>query len=262
MSISSESRKSIILEQLSECGQVKVPELSQRFSVSGETVRRDLVLLEKEGLVKRVYGGAVPTKLASQEPPYLQRRKVMREEKERIGRAAAGLVESGDTIAIDVGTTTLELAKAISGKERLTILTNSIAVAGQLMESLIGGKFSGRIFVVGGELNPEQQSMTGTMSETILSQFRVDKAFISAGGVSMERGVSDYDPGEAGMSRKMVEAAYQSIVLADESKLDKEAFAEIAALCSIHAIVSNVAPRKEWLSKLRSCHIQWIEAKE
>ncbi|MHA7967428.1 DeoR/GlpR family DNA-binding transcription regulator [Paenibacillus sp. CAU 1782] len=263
MSISSENRKIVILEQLNREGQVKVPDLSQQFAVSDETVRRDLLFLEREGLVKRVYGGAVSTKPkrpTSLEPPYLQRRKEMSKEKEWIGRAAASLVESGDTIAIDVGTTTLELAKALCNVERVTILTNSIPVANQLMDSHSSGKFTGRIFVVGGELNPEQQSMTGSMSEIMLSQFRVDKAFVSVGGLSISRGISDYDPGETGMSRKMVEAAYQTIVLADESKLDKEAFVEIAPLSRIHTIVSNAAPSKEWISVLKNQRIGWIQA--
>ncbi|CAM4445815.1 DeoR family transcriptional regulator [Paenibacillus macerans] len=251
----------MIMEQLKQEGQVKVPELSQLFTVSEETVRRDLILLEKEGLAKRVYGGALLPKLTSFEPPYLQRQKVKAEEKERIGRAAAELIESGDTIAIDIGTTTLELAKAIAGRERLTILTNSLAVAYHLMESLTSGRFSGKIFVIGGELNPEQQSMSGTIGESVMSQFRVDKAFISIGGISLERGISDYDINETGMSRRMIEAAYRTIVLADESKLDKEAFVEIAPLDKVHAIVSDAAVPKEWVQTLRSNHIQWIEAK-
>ncbi|MGZ7445098.1 DeoR/GlpR family DNA-binding transcription regulator [Paenibacillus sp. TH7-28] len=261
MSISSEERKRVIVEQLKQEGQVKVPALSQLFTVSEETVRRDLILLEKEGLAKRVYGGALLPKLTSYEPPYLQRQKVKAEEKERIGRAAAELIESGDTIAIDIGTTTLELAKAIAGRERLTILTNSLAVAYHLMESLTSGRFSGKIFVIGGELNPEQQSMSGTIGESVMSQFRVDKAFISIGGISLERGISDYDINETGMSRRMIEAAYRTIVLADESKLDKEAFVEIAPLGKVHAIVSDAALPKEWGQTLRNKHIQWIEAK-
>lgn len=261
MSISSEERKRVIMEQLKLEGQVKVPDLSQLFTVSEETVRRDLVLLEKDGLAKRVYGGAVLTKLTSYEPPYLQRQQVQTEEKERIGRVAAELVESGDTIAVDIGTTTLEMAKAIAGRERLTILTNSLAVAYHLMESLNSGRFSGKIVVVGGELNPEQQSMSGPMGESMLSQFRVDKAFISVGGISLERGISDYDINETGMSQRMIEAASRTIVLADESKLGKEAFVEIAPLGKLHVIVSNTPLPKEWVQPLRSQHIQWIEAK-
>lgn len=260
MSISSEERKRVIIEQLKLEGQVKVPELSLRLTVSEETVRRDLLLLERDGLVKRVYGGAVLTKPSNYEPPYLQRQKVKIGEKERIGRAAANLIKSGDTIAIDVGTTTLELAKAIAGRERLTILTNSLAVAYHLMESLNSGRFTGKIIVIGGELNSQQQSMSGTLGESVMSQFRVDKAFISAGGISLKRGISDYDLGETGMSRRMVEAASQTIVLADDSKLDKEAFVEIIPLRRVHAVVSNVAPPREWVQMLRSNHLQWVEA--
>lgn len=261
MSISSEERKRVIVEQLKLEGQVKVPELSFRFTVSEETVRRDLMLLEREGLIKRVYGGAMLARPSNYEPPYLQRQKVKMEEKERIGRAAVNLIESGDTIAIDVGTTTLELAKAIAGRERLTLLTNSIAVAYHLMESLNSGRFTGKIIVVGGELNPEQQSLSGTLGESVMSRFRIDKAFISIGGISLKGGISDYDLGEAGMSRRMVEAANQTIVLADDSKLDKEAFIEIVPLRRIHAVVSNVPPPREWAQMLKSHHLQWIEAK-
>jgi DeoR/GlpR family transcriptional regulator of sugar metabolism len=219
------------------------------------------MLLEREGMVKRVYGGAVLAKPSNYEPPYLLRQKVKMEEKERIGRAAAKLIESGDTIAIDVGTTTLELAKAIADRERLTVLTNSIAVAYYLMESLNGGRFSGKIIVIGGELNPEQQSLSGAIGEQVMTQFRVDKAFISIGGISMKRGVSDYDLAEAGMSRRMVEAANQTIVLTDDSKLNKEAFIEIVPIRRVNTIVSNVPPPREWQPILKSHHLQWIEAK-
>jgi len=260
MSVSSEQRKRMLLEQLRQEGQVKVSEFARRGSVSEETVRRDLLLLEREGHAKRVYGGAVPAKPASFEPPYLQRQKAKAEEKARIGKKAAELIASGDTIVIDVGTTTLELAKAISGKEKLTVLTNSIAVAYHLMESLNEGRFTGKIIVVGGQLNPEQQSLSGAPGEQAMAQFRVDKAFISVGGLSAKRGISDYDLGEAMLSRRMIEAASRTIVLADDSKLGKEAFVEIAPLRRIDAIVCNVAPPKEWSAELKQHRIQWIEA--
>lgn len=260
MSILAEERKRVIIERLMLEGQVKVPELSLRCAVSEETVRRDLILLEREGTVKRVYGGAVLVKPANQEPPYLLRQKEKAEEKARIGKAAAALIASGDTIVIDVGTTTLELAKAIAGCERLTVLTNSIAAAYYLMQSLNERRFSGKIIVIGGELNPEQQSLSGVSGEQAMKQFRVDKAFISIGGISIKRGISDYDLGEAGMSRLMVEAASQTIVLADDSKLNKEAFIEIVPLRRVHTIVSNVPAPKEWLTLMKSHYLHWIEA--
>ncbi|WP_372632062.1 DeoR/GlpR family DNA-binding transcription regulator [Cohnella sp.] len=261
MSVSSEQRKRIIMERLRLDGQVKVPDLALRCAVSEETVRRDLMLLEREGQARRVYGGAVLTKPAGFEPPYLHRQKVKAEEKARIGTRAAELIASGDTIVIDVGTTTLEMAKAIKDRERLTVLTNSIAVAYHLMESLNEGRFSGKIIVIGGQLNPEQQSLTGASGERELAQFRVDKAFISIGGISMERGISDYDLDETMRSRRMVESAAQTIVLTDDSKFGKEAFVEIAPIRDVDAIVCNGAPPKEWLPALKQHRIQWIEAK-
>lgn len=252
----------MIVEQLKVDGQVKVPELSVQFHVSEETIRRDLIMLEREGEARRVYGGAVQVKPSSSnyEPPYLMRQQLHASAKERIGRTAAELIDSGDTIAIDVGTTALQLARVIEGRERLTVLTNSIAVAYYLMESLNSGRFTGKIIVIGGELNPEQKSLSGVAGERMLSQFRVDKAFISIGGISMNRGISDYDLNEAGMSRRLVEAADQTIVLTDDSKLGKEAFAEIVPLKQVHTIVCNVPPPKEWQPMLKQLHLQWIEA--
>lgn len=261
MSVSSEERKRIIMALVKQEGQVKVPELSARLTISEETVRRDLVLLEREGLVKRVYGGAVLVKESNFEPPYLQRQKVKAEEKERIGRAAAKLIACGDTIAIDVGTTTLELAKAIAGREQLTVLTNSLAVAYHLMESLNSGRFTGKIIVIGGELNPQQQSMSGAIGESMMSQFRVDKAFISIGGMSLKRGISDFDLGEVSMSRRMIESASRTIVLADDSKLDMEAFVEIVPLRKLHAVVCNIAPPSDWAQAVKTNRLQWIHAR-
>ncbi|RXZ80971.1 hypothetical protein EBB07_16150 [Paenibacillaceae bacterium] len=134
----------------------------------------------------------------------------------------------------------------------MTILTNSLAAAYYLMESLNSGRFSGKVIVIGGELNPEQQSISGALGEGVMSQFRVDKAFISVGGISLVRGISDYDLSEAAISRRMVEAASQTIVLADDSKLNKEAFMEICPLQRVHIIVSNAAPPREWGQMLKT----------
>ncbi|MFP4979255.1 DeoR/GlpR family DNA-binding transcription regulator [Paenibacillus sp. CN-4] len=261
MSISSEERKRVILDRLRGEGQVRVAQLSERLSVSEETVRRDLILLEKAGRVKRVYGGAIPAGGGMYEPPYLQRQNTKTGEKQRIGRRAAELIESGDTIAIDVGTTALELAKAIAGRERLTILTHSIAAAYHLMESVNSGRLDGSIIVIGGDLNPRQQSLTGPLSESALSKFRVDKAFISVGGITDRRGLSDYDVRETEMSALMIESADQSIVLADDSKIGREAFAQIAPLHRIHTVVSNIAMPVEWDNQPSLGHLHWMVAK-
>lgn len=260
MSILAEQRQQIIMEQLRSAGQVKVLTLAEQLSVSEETVRRDLKQLEKDGLLKRVYGGAIPQKYSNFEPPYLQRQALRTDIKQRIGEAAAELVKSGDTIAIDVGTTLLEFAKAIQGHQRLTILTNSLAVSFCLMESLNNGRFTGKVIVIGGELNPEQQSLSGITGEEMMKQFAVDKAFLSAGGITTERGISDYDIHESRMSKLFAQSAGEVIVLADHSKLGTDAFVQIIPLEAANTIISNTAPPETWLPILNKHQMRWIQA--
>ena len=258
MSILSEERKRGIMERLRLEGRVKVADLAAEFAVSEETVRRDLELLGRDGLLKRVYGGAIAAN--SFEPPYMQRLPVRHEEKRRIGIKAAKLLRDGDTIAIDVGTTALELAKAIRGLQRLTVLTNSLAVAAALMDSLTGGVFTGKVIVIGGEMNPEQQSLTGVLSEWMMERFRVDKAFLSTGGITLEGGVSDYDLAESDMSRRFAEAARFTCVLADGSKLGRNAFVRIVPLERVDAIVSEAPMPREWSAFAKQHRLQWIMA--
>lgn len=261
MSILAEQRKKVILEQLKDSGQVKVIHLAKKLSVSEETVRRDLHNLEQDGLLKRVYGGAVTQKSpGNYEPPYLQRQAIHAEEKKAIGQCAASLVKSGDTIAIDVGTTTLEFAKSLSGLQQLTVLTNSLAVAFCLMEALNAGRISGKVIVIGGELSPQQQSLSGTASELMMRPFTVDKTFLSAGGISLDRGISDFDIHESSMSRLFAESAKEVIVLADRSKLGENAFVQIIPLEEADLIVSSGPPPEEWLPYLDTFHVNWTEA--
>jgi DeoR/GlpR family transcriptional regulator of sugar metabolism len=260
LSILAEQRQQVILEQLRINGQVKVPVLADTLSVSEETVRRDLHRLEQDGRLKRVYGGAVTQKLGNYEPPYIQRQSVHMEDKQRIGKRGAQLIESGDTIAIDVGTTLLELAKAIQGQQNLTILTNSLGASFCLMESLNLGLFTGKVILIGGELNPQQQSLSGVMGEEMMKQFTVDKAFLSVGGITPERGISDYDINESHMSKLFAQSASEVIVLADHSKLNKDAFVQIVPLDIADIIISDTSPPPRWSSWLSKSQIKWIEA--
>ena len=227
MSVQAEERKQAILHQLDAEGRVKVVPLSEQFNVSPETIRRDLDSLEQEGLLRRVYGGATKPLFRASEAPFVQRKLTHVAEKEAIGRRAAELIEDGDTIAVDVGTTPLELVNAISGRKRLTMLTNSVSVSIALMDGINQGRFSGKIILLGGELNPEQQSISGSICERTMKQFRVSKAFLSAGGVSLSSGISDFEPDEASMSRIFAQAAERVFVLADHSKIGVVSFAHM-----------------------------------
>lgn len=125
-SILPEERKNAILQTLERTGKVKVIDFAEQYQVSPETIRRDLMLLEEKGLLKRVYGGAVKKSYQNGEPPFLQRQTVNQDAKVKIGIAAADLIADGDTVVIDVGTTMLEFAKVLKGKQDITIITNSL----------------------------------------------------------------------------------------------------------------------------------------
>jgi DeoR/GlpR family transcriptional regulator of sugar metabolism len=261
MILSSEERRHEILQLLQENGKIYVNQLAQNLDVTPETIRKDLTFLEEQKLLKRIHGGAIPYTYQSHEPSFEKKRTMKQEEKKKIGRRAAMLIEDGDTIAIDIGTTTVELAAAIEGKQNLKIITNSLAVANILCQSLDQNKFDGKVMVLGGTLNEQQQSFTGSMTCEMLSQFRVDKAFISCVGIT-EQGVSDTDIEEVQVSKKMVQAARESFILADYSKLDTDSFCMIAPLTEFSAIICDKPCLERWQVIANENELTWICTEE
>ncbi|WCN39277.1 DeoR/GlpR family DNA-binding transcription regulator [Aneurinibacillus uraniidurans] len=260
MLILPEERKHEILNELKSIGKVKVVDLAKQFNVSEETIRRDLTMLEESGLLKKVYGGAIKTTFQSGEPPFTQRTTVNQAEKIKIGQKAAELISDGDVIVIDVGTTTVEFARSIQNKDNITILTNSIPVSAVLTESLNQKKFTGEILLLGGQIDPKQQSVSGRLTEQMLNQFNIDKAFISAGGVSIKNGVSNYHLNEALVSRTMVDVSKQIIMVADHSKLGVDTFCKVCPLEKVDVIVCDQSLPKTWESHSKLNEIDWIEA--
>jgi DeoR family fructose operon transcriptional repressor len=260
LSVLAEERKQVIQEWLQKEGKVMVIPLSDHLEVSPETIRRDLLVLEKEGKLKRVYGGAIKPTFLNDEVPYNLRQNIFPDEKKAIGMRAAELIQDGSTIVIDVGTTTLELAQAIQGKKRLTILTNSIPVASALLESINRGIFMGRVIILGGEANPEQRSISGTLCEQMMAQFHVDQAFLSVGGISLTSGITDFDVNEAAISRAFAAAAQEVIVLADHSKLGITTFARMIPLEQADIVVSGQEVPSEWMQEIDRSGVLWIDA--
>ncbi len=261
MSVSSVERKKKIIDEINRTGKVKVVDLAGFFQVSTETIRRDLDGLEESGLLKRVYGGAIKTTYKI-EPPFSQRAGVHLQEKIRIGHKAAALVSDGDAIVIDVGTTTLEFARALKQKKELTIFTNSIPVASVIMEALNNHELTGELILLGGSVNPTQRSTSGPLTISVLHQFHIDKAFISVGGISLKNGVSDYDLDESYVSKEMIEASNDTIVLADHSKIGNQAFSKICSIDKIDVIVSDQVMPESWCHDPAVKALKWIVADE
>ncbi|RNB89703.1 DeoR/GlpR transcriptional regulator [Brevibacillus fluminis] len=257
MSILAVERKKFVLDQLQTSGKVNASELSRVFDVSMETIRRDLDLLEKEGYLKRVHGGAVKSNFDLGEPPFAQRQNVRTASKQKVAKCAAKLINHGDTFVMGGGTTVLEMANHIRGLTKLTIVTNSLPTANVLMDSLNQGLFSGEVIFVGGALHAEQHSSRGALCEIMLDHLKVNKAFVSPGGIALS-GLSEYEIEEAAISRKMIGVAKEVIILVDHSKLGIEALCKISPLQEIDVIVCDQEVPNGWESQLEQ--IEWITA--
>ncbi|GIN92168.1 DeoR family transcriptional regulator [Siminovitchia terrae] len=260
MSILPEERKNEILKELKKTGKVKVGKLVDQFQVSEETIRRDLMILEEKGLLKRVYGGAIRAVYQSDEPPFVQRTTVNQEAKVKVGKKAVELISDGDVLAIDVGTTMLELAKQIEKKKEITIITNSLPVSSVLTESLNQNMFTGQVLLLGGQIDPKHQSISGSLTEQMLNQFNIKKAFISAGGFSIQNGVSNYHLHETLVSRKMVEVSKQVILLTDSTKIGVDTFCKVAPLEKIDVVVCEQPFPEIWKGHPKLGKMNWIQA--
>lgn len=257
MSLSYEERRIKILDQLSRDEKVSVVQLADELNVSSETIRRDLDRLDKEGKLKKVYGGAVKFRTDSWELPFEQKTLLNPEEKKAIGRAAASLVDDGDSIMLGNGTTPLEMVKYLAYKKNVTLVTHSAPVMLLALEV-----FKGRIIFIGGEVDVSQKSANGPLAEGMLQQLKVNKTFISAGGVSSVDGITDFDLNEANISRKMMERAEETIILADYTKLGKSTLARICSLNEVSIIISDRKCPDEWRRKLSESGIELMIAED
>lgn len=253
MSLSFEDRKKIILKHLDREEKVQVRFLASALNVSGETIRRDLDRLEKEGMLKKVYGGAVKTKFHSWELPFDQKTTINVEEKRAICKAAASLVEEGDSIMIGNGTTPLEIVRFLADRSDVTLITHSTPVLLLAMEV-----FKGRIIFIGGEFERNQKSTSGPLAERMLQHLKANKAFISAGGLSTVDGITDYDLNGASVSRKMMERVEDVIVLADHTKFGKTTFAHVCSLTDASIIITDRSCSEEWKKTLAEKEIELL----
>jgi DeoR/GlpR family transcriptional regulator of sugar metabolism len=198
------------------------------------TVRRDLAVLEAEGFLHRVRGGAIPRVSRSYEPPVEMRAAQGDAAKRRIARAAAALVSDGETAIIDVGTTTGALARALRGRGPLTVVTPSLPVALELArEPLI------RVAVTGGILRPGELSLVGALAERAFDDVNCDVAFVGVAGLDTDRGLTEYNPEDARVKRAFLRSTQRTIVLADATKLGHIAFASVAPLSCVDVIVTD-----------------------
>ncbi|PMQ01102.1 MAG: DeoR family transcriptional regulator [Dictyoglomus sp. NZ13-RE01] len=250
-----EERRTRILELIEKERGVKVSELVKLFNVTGATIRRDLEALEKEGLLKRTHGGAVLPQSFSFEPLYATKKRQNLKEKMAIGAKAAELINDGETVFIETGSTTLQIAKNIKNRHDLTVITNSIDVARELLNAR-----GVEVILTGGNLRKETIALVGPLAERVLREFRVDKAFLGISGIVPGKGMSTASIVEAEIKRLIIEMAREVIGVADYSKFGKECFAFVAPTKVLHKIVVDDKVPHKFINELKEEGIEVLIA--
>ena len=245
-----------VLEILSRTGYRSVAELSSDLSVSEMTIRRYLDRLEERQLIKRTHGGAW-TGQEMIEVDYRIRETVHREQKEAIGRAAWDLVEPGESIFIDAGSTNAYLALAIDGSRRVTVVTVSTVVA-QALE----GRPNVETILLGGKVHGPSHSLVGPIPEEMIDRFRFTKAFLGAVGISLTDGFTQSNMDEVPVKKKVAASSRQVIVLADSSKFDREVLVLFLRLDQVQTVITDSGITNECRAALEERGVQVIVAGE
>lgn len=228
-------RHSKIRATLEKNGAVTVAELAKAFGVSDETVRRDLLALEREGALSRVHGGAIAAVTLKPAGEFSVRIDEHRREKSELSHLAAKLIEEGDIIAVDAGTTALEFAEVIKNKfKNLTVITHSLGVFNVLSQS-----DTIQTVLVGGSYDKEEDAFIGHLAVHNLRSLHVAKAFIFPTGVSLSCGVSDFNLNLASIQTTLLTIADEIIVLADSSKFEKTSLCKLCDLSHEHIYVTD-----------------------
>jgi DeoR/GlpR family transcriptional regulator of sugar metabolism len=230
------ARQQRIVAELAASPTVRISHLAEEFGVSTETVRRDIDELTQRGLVDRTYGGA-STRHIGLQPEVDERGRLAVAERQRIGRAAAGLVQAGDVLMIDSGSTTTHFARALAAERRdITVITNGIGVASALAD-LPGG----RILLCPGEFSGYERGVYGPETVAFLGRFHADLVFISSSGITAE-GPTDVESKACWIKRTMLDRARRSVLLVDSSKFDQTYLEIVCPLGRLDTIVTDLAP--------------------
>ena len=242
-----EERRIQILQIIRSEGRAKVNELAPRFNTSAVTIRNDLNELHQRGVIQRSHGGAVIQDTVFRESPVDERVKRFSKEKQRIGAMAATLVKEGETIILDSGTTTLEVARHLHSIPHLQVLTNGLNIAVDLLSAR-----NIQTIIMGGSVRNDSASVVGRATEDMLEQFSADKLFLCGAGCDPDFGVSGTNLDETMANRAMLRAAREIIVVADSSKFGKRSMSLIASFSEVDLVISDVGMPTEMQERVRS----------
>jgi len=233
-----QQRRRQIVTLTHERGSVRVSDMAEKFSVSEVTIRSDLDQLERDGLIKRDRGGALPvghTRAVTSLPGMDQRAGQNVDAKRRIATAAARRVLPGQSILLDAGTTVVEMARHLSSVAGLTIVTNGLNVALAAAVST-----SARVLMLGGTVDRDSGSALGHMAEEMLGNLVMDQVFLGTQALDLDHGLTDTNIEIAQIKRAMIQHSRRTTLLVDSSKWDTAGFIRIAPLTAVHAVIADV----------------------
>jgi DeoR family transcriptional regulator of aga operon len=239
---------------LERVGRLSISQICEQFSISEATARRDLDQLSDQGSIQRVHGGVILLRQATPEDPILKRSYESDVEKERIGRAAAALVEDGETIFLGSGTTVLQVAQNLV-QRNITVITNSLPVI-----NLMSGRENITLIALGGMLRDSELSFIGHITEQALAELRPDKVIIGTRGISLDQGLTnDYLP-ETLTDRAILDAGRQTIIVADHTKCGVIATAYLASLSAMNILVTDDQTEPAFIKSMRDKGIEIVVA--
>lgn len=244
-------RKREILAILQREKSVLVSELSQKYDVTEETIRRDLDKLEKEGYVKKTYGGAILKQKINEDIPFKVREKTNISQKQKIAKTVVSMIEDGESIMLDSSSTSFMIARSLKHFHDLTVITNSVEILIELSRNK-----NIKIISTGGLLRESAFSLGGSDATHFLSKFNVDKTILSCKGINMQKGITESNEVEAEMKSTMRECAKQTIWAIDSSKFDKISFITFNQFREGDIVVTETNPSDEWRNYLEEKNVK------
>ncbi len=247
-----EERRLKIQEMLERQKRIIVKDIAKTFKTSEVTIRKDLEMLEKQGLLNRVHGGAILNHRLTPDLDLNEKQQIHATEKFRIAVKAADMIGDTDVIILDSGSTTTQIARQLKNKKSLTVITNAINISSELAASQLN------VIVTGGTFREKSFSLVGPLAEQALKSITADKLFLGVDGIDFEYGMTTPNIMEANINKLMMHAAAKTILVADSSKFGRRSMGVIGELSEVDAIITDNNISKENLTRIKSLGLEVV----
>lgn len=232
-------------------GRVDVSELSRMLSVTPETVRRDLTVLERHGLVRRVHGGAIPVERFGFEPALADRESRLGGQKERIAKVALEELPDGGSVILDAGSTTIRLAEMLPADRELTVVTHALPIA-----MVLANRPNVSLHLLGGSVRGRTLAAVGDWTLRALEDIYADVAFLGTNGITVAQGLTTPDLAEAHVKRALAASARRVVVLADHTKIGRSDFVRVAPIGAVDTLITDSDVDRELVEELMAAGVE------